>query len=165
MNHKISLHKKLFSANEKEVIYTLKNISKKKYFELVTNLIDLFAKSTSKNIKNEVFNILINLKDNNSVKYFMEGLIKQTDANVRLQLISACWQNGLNYSPYINYFIEIICNESITHAIEAYSVIEMNYMKLDEKQLSIFKENVKKLKNQSSGENLKLLIEVESLVC
>ena len=64
-----------------------------------------------------------------------------------------------------NYFIEIICNESITHAIEAYSVIEMNYMKLDEKQLSIFKENVKKLKNQSSGENLKLLIEVESLVC
>lgn len=164
MTHKINLQRKLFSTNEKEVIEVLKNISEIGYPEIITDLIGLYSSSQFENVKNQIYFILSNLKDKNSVSYFIHGLKLETNPEIRTQLISACWQNGLDYSDYLEYFIEIISKESMFNSIEAFSVIEGNYTNLEESKLIELRSFVKKIKKETVEENLKLLSEVESII-
>ena len=164
MNQKITLQRKLFSTNEKEVLDVLKNISEKGYSEIVTDLISLFASSQFENVRKQTYFILSNLKDKNSVLYFMDGLKLQPESEARTQLISACWQNGLDFSNYLEYFIEIISKESMFNSIEAFSVIEGNYTNLEEDKIIELRKITKKIIKDTKGENLKLLLEVESLI-
>ncbi|MBI5541770.1 MAG: hypothetical protein HY951_17045 [Bacteroidia bacterium] len=164
MNHKINLQRKLFSTNEKEVIEVLKNISEKGYPEIVTDLIGLYSSTTFESVKSKIYYILSNLKDKNSVSYFMDGLKLQTDSEIRNQLISACWQNGLDFSEHLEYFIEVISKENMFNSIEAFSVIESNYTSLEENKLAELRNHLKEIIKTTSEENMKLLIEVESLI-
>lgn len=164
MDHKITLQRKLFSSNEKEVIEVLKNISEKGYPEIVTDLIGLYSSTKFESVKNQIYFILANLKDKNSVSYFMDGLKLETNPDIRTQLISACWQNGLDFSKYLEYFIEVIAKENMFNSIEAFSVIEGNYTNLEEDELTKLRSFAKKLKKITVQENLKLLSEVESLI-
>jgi hypothetical protein len=164
MNQKINIQKKLFSTNEKEIIEVLKNISEKGYPEIVTDLISLYSTSPFENVKTNIYFILTNLKDQNSVKHYMDGLKLQTNTDIKTQIISACWQNGLDFSNYLEYFIEIISKESMFNSIEAFSVIEGNYTNLEEVKLSELRKFTKKVMKETKGDNLKLMLEVVSLI-
>lgn len=164
MNHKINLQRKLFSTNETEVLEVLKNISEKGYPEIVTDLIGLYSSTSFESVKSKIYFILSNLKDKNSVSFFIDGLKLQTNTEIRNQLISACWQNGLDFSEYLKYFIEVISKENMFNSIEAFSVIEGNFTNLEENKLLELRNHLKEIKKTTSEENLKLLIEVENLI-
>jgi len=165
MNRKINFQRKIFSTNEKEVLSALSHISEKGYSEIVTDLITLYSETKSEPIKEQTIFILNNLKDKNSVEYFMKGLQTVINNEIRTHLISACWQNGLDYSPYLSCFSDIIAKEDINNAIEAFSVIESNISLLSEKQIEILKNHLFNTRKKGDINNLKLFEEVEKMLC
>lgn len=164
MDRKTTFQRKLFSANEKKVLSTLSNISEKGYSEIVTDLIKLYSETSSQTIKDQTLFIFNNLKDKNSVEFFIQGLKKVKNDDIRIPLISACWQNGLDFSPFLSYFSDIIANENINHAIEAFSVIESNISLLSEKQIESLKNHVIKTREKGNIANMSLFEEVEKLL-
>lgn len=95
--------KKLFSTKENEIIEVLKNISGNGYPEIVSDLIELYSKTQFENVKIEIIHILSNLKNKNSAPYYIIGLKKLNETSINHELISACWQNGLNYSKHLDF--------------------------------------------------------------
>jgi len=164
MDRKTTFQRKIFSANEKEVLSALSSLSEKGYSEIVTDLITLYSETKSELIKEQTIFILNNLKDKNSVLYFMNGLKTIKDNEIRIQLISACWQNGLDYSPFLSFFTDIIAQEDISNAIEAFSVIESNISLLSEEQTESLKKHIIKTRKKGEINNTSLFAEVEKLI-
>jgi hypothetical protein len=164
MDRKTTYQRKIFSSNEKEVLSALSSISEKGYVEIVSDLIKLYSETQSGLIKEKTIFILNNLKDKHSVKYFMDGLQIVKNIEARVQLISACWQNGLDFSSYLFYFTDIIALESINHAIEAFSVIESNISLLSEKQINDLKSYIKAFRKKNVIKNQSLFAEVEKMI-
>ncbi len=160
MNTKITLRRKLFSSNEKEVLETLNILTEKGYPEIVPDIIKLFIENPSWNVKDQAIFILNNLKDKSSVPYFIEGLKSSGKTKCNGQLISSCWQNGLDFSPYLSFFTEIIAIENIEIAIEAYSVIESNISLLSDEKLENYKKEFEKICKTKNVKNKNLLEEI-----
>jgi hypothetical protein len=164
MDRKTTFQRKIFSANEKEVLNVLSHISEKGYPEIVTDLITLYSKTNSLLIKEQTIFILNNLKNKNSAEHFMKGLQSVKNNEIKNHLISACWQNGLDFSPYLSYFTDIIANDDINNAIEAFSVIENNISLLSEKQIKTLKSHLIKTRKNKVINNVRLFEEIEKLL-
>jgi hypothetical protein len=164
MDKKTIYIRQLFSSNEKEVLAALSHITEKGYPEIATDLIKLYSETSSSLIKEHTIYILNNLKNKDSVAHIIKGIKRVQNKDARLNLISACWQNGLNYTDHLDYFINIIASESIHHAIEAFTVIECNFSLLNNEQLNKFKKHILKVKKSNKIENSKLFAETEKMI-
>jgi len=164
MDKKTTYIRQLFSSDEKEVMAALSHITEKGYPEIATDLIKLYSETPSSLVKETTIYILNNLKNKNSVIHFVKGLIQVQNKDARIDLISACWQNGLNYSDHLDYFIDIIATESIHHAIEAFTVIECNFSQLNNKQMNKFKKHLIKVRKSKKIKNSKLFAEIEKMI-
>jgi hypothetical protein len=164
MEKKTTYIRQLFSTDEKEVLAALAHLTENGYPEIAADLTKLYSETSSLVVKENTIYILNNLKNKNSVSHFIKGLKLVQNKESRINLISACWQNGLDYSIYLDYFIDIVATESINHAIEAFSVIECNLPLLDNESLKKLKTHIINVRKSNKIENLKLFEEIEKLI-
>ncbi len=139
------LKKKLQSENTAKAIEILKQIRKEGQPGLIPMLVDLLHQNRNEAINLNICNILNDIKDTQSVPYFIESLKNTKYKTLRRELISACWQSGLNFSSHIPLFVEFVADENYETAIEAFTVVEENKPDMDE---SIIPEQIQFLKNK-----------------
>lgn len=165
MDKKTTYQRKLFSANEKEVIDVLHILKENGYPEIIPDIIKVYIENNSLLVKEQALYILNNLKDKEAVPYFIKGIELSIHSELRPHLISACWQNGLDFSSYLSYFIKVVAFENIESAIEAYSVIESNIALLKKEQQVELKNEIKDISKTNRLKNVELFNEIIKLAC
>lgn len=106
-------------------------------FELATTT------TKSGQVKNEVFKLLNDLKDNDATFFLAKAIDDDKYSSIRKELVEACWQNGLNYSGYLPLFTKLVIHGTDEVSFEAFTVIDnMKYMPGN----SILEEEIKKIK-------------------
>ncbi len=126
IQHKIepAMRDRLFSAKTEIVLLALqqvKEIGNKAYLPL---LFELLTANPEVEIQKEIRNLLANLKDKEAVPVLAEALQEKKYKTIRKDIATACWQNGLDYSSFMEVFIDIIIEEEFDTAFEAFTVIE-----------------------------------------
>jgi len=79
-------------------------------------------------------------------------------------LVSACWQCGLDFSPFIDQFIDLVIEEDYYTSLEAFSVIEENVTNLNSQQRSARLEFIRSKFEFLSSEKRLLVNELMSLM-
>ena len=75
--------------------------------------------------------VLVDVKDNKACPYFVDAVRNFKGQEHFHQIVSSCWQNGLDFSRDIQIFIDLVIEQDILTAIEAFSVVEENISSLD----------------------------------
>lgn len=88
--------------------------------------------------------------------FMLEQIPQCKSAEVRVLLLRTCWENGADFSPYLNQLIHILLFGSFEEALEASSVIEsIDPLMLSESQkedgINLILENLNKLDEQRKG--------------
>jgi hypothetical protein len=122
INEKIKLA--LFSADVEVVKQAIEKISidgNSLYLPLLFDLLNTFPEHE---IELEITNLLGTVKDKQSVNSFMRAIENEKYKRIRKTLISACWQNGLDFSNFIPVFVDIIIHDEWEVAFESFTVID-----------------------------------------
>lgn len=114
----------LLSPNQLIVIDTLEEIKFSGNSKLLPFLIDLLHVSKNNDVKTQVYNILSELKHSDSIPILMEAIQNVNYKNEQEMLIRACWENGLDFTPYMSDFVELVIKGEYMIAFEAFTVIE-----------------------------------------
>jgi hypothetical protein len=112
----------------------------------------------------EIVNLINDVKDPKSVPVFMEAVKTYRGSKGFDQLISACWQCGLDFSPYIDVFIDLVIEEDYYTSLEAFSVIEENVSMLTTQQRSARLEYIRSRLENLSPEKRSLVNELMSMI-
>ena len=118
------IKKNLFSANTDVVISALEAIRKKGNKLYIQILFDLLNSSPEPEIETEIKNLLGTVKDKESVNSFLRALEDDKYKPTRKEILTACWQNGLDFSTFLPVFIDLIIHEDWEIAFEAFTVID-----------------------------------------
>ncbi len=86
-------------------------------------LIELLHATGNKDIRKSILNFLSDLKHREAIPILMEAIQNQEYAGELQSIISACWENGLDYSSYLPVFIDLVIEREFIVAFEAYTVI------------------------------------------
>lgn len=98
---------------------------------IIPEVISLLKGNYGEEVASAIISFLNDLNEQSSVEVFMKVLPKYEEEVFFDKLISACWQNGLNYSKYLEYFIDIVLKKDYSSSFEAFTVVESNINELE----------------------------------
>lgn len=127
------IKKNLFSANTNIVISAIEAIQYKGNKLYIPMLFDLLNSSPEPEIEKEIKNLLGTVKDKETINGFMRAIEDDKYIPIRKSILTACWQNGLDFSTFLPVFIDLVINEEWEIAFEAFTVIDnLEYLPGDE---------------------------------
>jgi len=127
------IKKNLFSTDTGVVISALESIQRKGNKLYLPILFDLLNASPEHEIETEIKNLLGTVKDKESVNSFLRAIEDDKYKSIRKEILTACWQNGLDFSTFLPVFINLIIHEDWETAFEAFTVIDnLEYLPSDE---------------------------------
>jgi len=127
------IKKNLFSANTEVVISAIETIQGKGNKLYLPLLFDLLNSSPEPEIITEIENLLGTVKDKESVNSFLRAIEDEKYKTIRKSILTACWQNGLDFSTFLPVFIDLIINEDWEIAFEAFTVMyNLEYLPVEE---------------------------------
>jgi hypothetical protein len=118
------LKKSLFSAKTDVVISAIEKVKEKGNKLYIPLLFDLLNSSPELEIETEIKNLLGTIKDKNTVNSFMRAIEDDKYKGIRKTILTACWQNGLDFSTFLPVFIDLVIQEDWETAFEAFTVID-----------------------------------------
>ena len=128
------LIKRLHSGDEMTVLKALGELRSSGHLEYIPELLDILNVSENETIHSEMVRFLADIKKKAVIHYLIEGLKNPVLKDVRSEILSACWQSGLDYSAHIDLFIEIFLESDYMTSLESFSVIEQSLEYLTEKE-------------------------------
>ena len=102
-------------------INSVKEKGNKLYIQL---LFDLLISNPEKEITGEINKLLSTVKDAETRESFIEAITNKKYKSVRKLILTACWQNGLDFSNYLPVFVDVIINDDWENAFEAFTIID-----------------------------------------
>lgn len=114
----------LFSPNAERVVSAINHIKERGNKLYLPILFELLASQPEDIVATEIKKLLGSVKSKDAVSYFAEALVTEKFKSIQKSLLTACWQNGLDYAEYWPLFVEIVINEEWEIAFEAFTVVE-----------------------------------------
>ncbi|HSO86353.1 MAG TPA: HEAT repeat domain-containing protein [Draconibacterium sp.] len=118
------IKKNLFSTKTDVVISAIEAIQRKGNKLYIPVLFDLLNSSPETEIESEIINLLGTVKDKETVNSFVRAIEDDKYKGIRKSILTACWQNGLDFSTFLPVFIDLIIHEDWEIAFEAFTVAD-----------------------------------------
>jgi hypothetical protein len=147
----------LLEGNDSDVMRAIDLIREKENIASIPLLCQVFIKNPSSVVAEEIFHLLISLKNPACSGHLAQAAIDCPSGSKKRDLVSACWQNGLTYTGYFDGFLKILAFEELETAVEAFSVIDTSLEEMDESEYKNALEQIEEMIPKSEGENQKLL--------
>lgn len=126
MGNKIDsdIQHKLFSTQAETVISALRKVKERGNKNYLPLLFDLLNSQPDPEVEKEIVQLLSTVKDKESVNTFMRAVENEKYRDIRKTLLSACWQNGLDFGAFMPVFIDIIIADDWEIAFEAFTIVD-----------------------------------------
>lgn len=125
ISKKLLVHlKNLESGSNAEVLASIRTIRDEGNENAIPFLVKTLVTNPSEDIKNEISNLLFDLKNEKALPALIMAILNPENKEYKRLLISACWESGLDCSPYLKAFVEMAVDADYLETIECLTVIE-----------------------------------------
>lgn len=144
---------KLFSGREEIVLKTLKEVRKQGSSDLIEVLFDLYVTTQNTLIKDEIFEVIVDINDQKNAELITDLLKKSKYSRHIKDMLSMCWQTSLDFSDNVLFYADYLFNENIEVCIEAYTIV--NECALDgnvaiiNRIIDFLKDNIERCTNEN----------------
>ena len=122
----------LRSGNSKAIITTLDKIRKTGQISILPEIFELMLITKDENIVKTCNAVLCDLNVKEVTPLLVSAIQDKKYQSIRNLLLSACWQNGLDYHKDVLVFANILLKDDYATAIEAFTVIENSIGDMDD---------------------------------
>jgi hypothetical protein len=129
--------RRLSSGNEKEMLSALEDLRFTGDPSVLPAVISIITDRPDGEVRIKAIKLLNDLKDKNSIPYIIDSIKNLRGGRNGLRdIVSACWQNGLNFSEHLELFSDLVFEDDLETAMESFTVIEENipFMHMDGKK-------------------------------
>ena len=121
----------LWSENELLVLKTIHGLRATGNIHYIPELLKLLHQTRSETVEKELVRFIADVKEAAIVPYIIAGLKDPDLASAHGDIVSACWQSGLDYSQELDLFILLFIEGDYRTALESFTVIEESVVNLN----------------------------------
>ena len=119
------------SGNHELVELAVEDIKNRGDNTYVAPLVEYLHQDLPGEYREMIYRIFNDLKDERAADQVILELKNEKSPEIMERLVASCWQNGMNYSRHLPYFVELVISRDFRIAFEAFTVIENMYGKID----------------------------------
>ncbi len=150
----------LESADSLKIIETLEELRISGKVSDIPVLIELLHGSQNPEIKSKICGLFANLKESDAIPLIIEAIQNQKYEPELKELVSCCWENGLDYSNYLTLFVDLLIDSDFLVAFEAYTVILNMISTIDPAKIDAEVDKLEKAMHLASDQKKELILEV-----
>ena len=128
--------KNLRSADDLLVLKTLGKLRSAGNLAYIPDLLKLLSKTSNELIEKELIGFLADIKKPGVIPLIVAGLKKPGLKTAHAGILSAIWQSGLDYSEYMDLFIQLFVEGDYLVALESFTVIEQSIEHLSDQEIA-----------------------------
>lgn len=152
--------KGLESSNSVKVIETLEELRSSGRVSDIPLLIELLHLTNDPEIKSKITDLFNTLKESDAIPLIVDAIQNQKYAPELKELVSCCWENGLDYSNYLTLFVDLLIESEFLVAFEAYTVIVNMTAKIDQQKLDVEIDRLEEAIRATEGQKRELMLDV-----
>jgi len=114
----------LEGSDPSRIITSLHEIRNAGSVKILPVLFSLIHKKTDPDVRNEILQLVSEIKSPDAVPIIAESLDKMDFGDYLPAFVAACWQSGLDFSRHLRVFANLFIQADYRTAIEAFTVIE-----------------------------------------
>jgi len=150
----------LQSSNAELVNETINQLSESGNSAYLPFLFELLHSTSNDEIKRRIARLLAELKHSDAIPLIIEAIKNKAYTKELQYLVSACWENGMDYSEHLSLFIDLMIQHEFMIAFEAHTVITNMTGKISAATCEQESTKIKNALAQVSEENRQMLEEV-----
>jgi len=127
-------------------------------------LVSYYDGSDNSSIKRLIKDFLNDLKDQSSCGEVVTEIKKDIKPETRRMLVSSCWQSGLNYAGYSDYFADLFVSGDYMTAIECFTVIESSVENISQDEKNVIIKIIREGSQTEISEKKALALELISVL-
>lgn len=154
--------KDLNSDNNDKIITAIKQLRKHGKADSIDHLIDVYYNTTNQNVKNDITQLLFDLKDESSVNSIISAIENKKYNSIKPFLISILWQAAIDSSAYISRIVRQALVGDYETCLEVLTVIESYDATFDEAEIEDLKFDIDDIIDEQDEEKQKLLLAIRS---
>ncbi|MEQ8323552.1 MAG: hypothetical protein RIC15_08205 [Vicingaceae bacterium] len=112
------------TANDAELLNMLPELRKSGRSILVQPLIKRWRMSQSEELSEALFHLFCDIKDQETLSYFMEAISVETDNHFLNSLLSVLWLSSLDASEHLHDLISVALSGDFMTVVEVSTIIE-----------------------------------------
>lgn len=113
----------LHSGNHEMIVSAVQELREEGNPAYLPLLFELLHSTTSRSVKKSITGLLAEIKQKEIIPMFVEAIQNKQYTEELQSIVSACWENGLDYSEYLPVFVDLVIEKEFLVAFEAYTVI------------------------------------------
>jgi HEAT repeat protein len=152
------------SANTTRILRSIYEIRNSGSVNILPALFDLIQGKTEPQVKNEIINLVSEIKTKNAVPLIAEALNKNEYGDYLNGFVAACWQSGLDFSKHLQVFFQLFSRGDYKTALEAFTVIEEALVNATQKEIDESVRFLKEAENQITEDKIALFTELKKVV-
>lgn len=152
--------KGLESANSLKVIETIEELRFSGRASDIPLLVELLHLTSDPEIKSKITGLFNTLKESDVIPLIIEAIQNQKYAPELKELVACCWENGLDYSNYLTLFVDLLIENELLVAFEAYTVITNMTAKIDQQKIDIEIDRLEEALKTTTEQKKELLLDV-----
>ena len=134
--------KDLWSADDLLVLKSLSKLRTSGNLTYIPEILKLLSQTRKELIEKELIRFLADIKEQGVVPLFAAGLKKPGLKPAHARILSAIWQSGLDYSRYMDLFIQLFLEGDYLVALESFTVIEQSIEHLSNQEIAEERKNL-----------------------
>lgn len=135
MENKQDILKQLASNDMEVVKSAIEQIKQEGDISIAAELVDILQQSQDMAVITSLTALLSDVKDSDFKTILMDKLINATSGTGKANLLRICWESAIDFSEYLDVFVDMLLNEDFITALEASTVIENLGGKIPEEKL------------------------------
>lgn len=159
-NEQKNILKGLKSTDSLKVIETLEELRVSGKVSDIPVLIELLHLSPNPEIKAKISGLFATLKESDAVPLIIDAIQNRKYAPELKELVSCCWENGLDYSNYLSLFIDLLIENDFLVAFEAYTVIVNMTAKIDQAKIDMEIDRLEEAMRTTTDQKKELMLDV-----
>lgn len=116
--------KDLKSNDEAFALKAIEKVKKGGDATMINDLLTALAETTEVGIESSISQLLFDLKDKNAVEEIVNQLKDPAFADIRVIMLSACWQSGIDMSHRLPDLITVVSTGSYMECLEVLTIAE-----------------------------------------
>ena len=132
MENKQDILKRLASPDMAVVAAAVDEIKENGDLSIVPELLEILLRNEDPTVVTHVTSLLSDIRDTGFKTILMEKLINASPGANKANLLRVCWESAIDFSEYLEVFVNMLVNEDFLAALEASTVIENLHGNMDE---------------------------------
>lgn len=118
------LHTQLENGSNADVLRAMETLRHDGDVTTIPYIVNVLVNNHSEDIKNEALHYLFDLKEESALPALIRAIQDPKNIEYQQMLVSACWESGLDCTPYLNFFVDLAIIADYMVCLECLTVIE-----------------------------------------